>query len=385
MRAIDLLWLGALAGCSFAPQATGDGGHTSGAEDGPDSRSGSGSGSNIVIPGDWWDPAWAARSTIVVDNAHVSATSLTGFPVLVTLTPGTFDYARARPDGGDLRFLAPDGQTELPHELDTWIAQGVSLVWVGADIPAAPADKPALWLYYGNPQATDDAKPAALWSVDVSVHHLATLADATGHGHTGQGLGTGTLPVPLRALVGNGMSFNGDDAALTLLGESAYDFTTDLTVSFWLDANPFPGSDQDEVFEAFVCKGDNAWRVQRDDVSEHLDFGTTTDAGNINLGGTHTIDDQVWHHIAVTQSNGVKTSYVDGVQDARAMSSKAIHTSDDPVGLGRNVSVPNRFLDGMLDELRISGTAQSPTWIRAEYDTVMQPSFAVVSPPQTIR
>lgn len=380
MRVTHLLLTGALAGCSFAPQAAGDGGRIDGAEAAVDS----GSGSNIVIPPDWWDPAWAARSRITVDNAHVVATSLAGFPVLVTLTPGTFDYARARPDGGDLRFLTADGQRELPYELDTWIAQGVSLVWVGVDIPAAPADKPSLWLYYGNPRGTDDARPAALWSVDVSVHHLATLADATGHGHTGQSLGTGTLPVPLQALVGNGMAFNGDDAAMTLAGESNYDFTTDLTVSFWLNANPFPGG-QDQVFEAFVCKGDNAWRVQRDNLSEHLDFATTTDAGNINLGGTHTIDDQVWHHIAVTQSNGVKTSYVDGVQDNLAMGSKAIHTSNDLVGLGKNVSVPNRFLDGTMDELRISAVAQSPTWIRAEHDTVMQPSFVVVSPPETIR
>src|SRR5512140_381092 len=84
-------------------------------------------------PADWWDPSWSHRRLITIDTSKLTpgltGYPLTGFPVLVKLTPQTFDYSAVKFDGSDLRFLLPD-QTMLQYDIDTFASGGTSLVWV---------------------------------------------------------------------------------------------------------------------------------------------------------------------------------------------------------------------------------------------------------------
>ena len=103
--------------CSFRPTeqplrdaATGaDGDDAVNPRDSPD---------GLVIPDGWWNPAWTKRSEIEIDNTNVSA-ELDDFPVLVTLTPATFDYGSST--GTDVRFVAADNTTTLAYDVDTFV------------------------------------------------------------------------------------------------------------------------------------------------------------------------------------------------------------------------------------------------------------------------
>jgi len=61
---------------------------------------------------------WAYRAKIGINNAGGTET-LTDFPLLVSLNASNFDFAKAKPDGTDLRFTTPTG-TLLSYEIEKW-------------------------------------------------------------------------------------------------------------------------------------------------------------------------------------------------------------------------------------------------------------------------
>ncbi|MEJ7597243.1 MAG: DUF2341 domain-containing protein [Kofleriaceae bacterium] len=312
----------------------------------------------------WWNDAWLHRVRVTIGSP---TGRLEGFPVLVRL-PASFDYASTRTDGADLRFV-DDAGVELAHDVDQFIPTGVSSLWVRVPV-VDPAPLPAVrfWLYYGNAAATASANPAAVWSEQVIVHHLATLDDASMHGRSG----TAQNAMVTAAAIGDGRAFAGN-AAITLADEAAYDFTTALAVSLWVDVDVF-----DQGFQALVVKGDRAWRLHRDGGGQALGFATTFQNTNQDLAGAKPVTTPGWHHLAATYDQVTKSIYVDGVLDTAVPWARAIDNTTAPVVLGRNDEQGPRYFKGTLDEVRISGGSRSAAWIDAEYRTVMDPMFVTL-------
>lgn len=108
-----------------------------------------------------------------------------GFPVLVRLSPDTisgFRYSQCRADGSDLRF-ATTNSIVLPHEIDTWDPDGVSLVWVR--LPRlAPGVKITAYWNAADGTTLPSYEPANVWSNYRAVWHFNDWTDATGNGFT---------------------------------------------------------------------------------------------------------------------------------------------------------------------------------------------------------
>ena len=125
---------------------------------------------------DWTVYDW--KFPLTFDGVAEGAT-LTDFPVLVRISEydeatgkgiRNFDYDGCLlPDGGDLRFADENG-TLLMSEVDTWNANGESLVWV--KIPALTKGT-KIWAYYGSKYA-HAVNPKAVWSNGfLGVWHLS--------------------------------------------------------------------------------------------------------------------------------------------------------------------------------------------------------------------
>ncbi len=126
---------------------------------------------------DWWNPAWTHRQRLLLDNS-ARAETLTDFPLLVRLNASRTDYGLAAPDGADLRFVGPQGQP-LDHEIESWNPAGESLIWVRVPTINALSDSDYVWMYLGNPAATDTQNPAGVWSADYAgVWHLGATSAA---------------------------------------------------------------------------------------------------------------------------------------------------------------------------------------------------------------
>ena len=90
---------------------------------------------------------WANRSPLTI----ATTVPQTNFPVAVELDMGTFNYALAAPDGGDLRFATTADRAmgfDLPYYIENWDPMGTSIIWV--NVPALdPMNPTTIFMFHG--------------------------------------------------------------------------------------------------------------------------------------------------------------------------------------------------------------------------------------------
>ena len=161
---------------------------------------------------------WKYKRTLTFNNAS-SSENLTDFPVLVRLTPDTFDYAKARGDGYDLRFIDDNGTTSLPFEIESWDATATSSIWVRVPQIDSAATDDTITMYYGNPGASLPSDPTTVWDNDYALVQHLEEGDSTGTDFYKDSTGShndGTLT-----------DSDGDSASATGQINGAFDFNGD--------------------------------------------------------------------------------------------------------------------------------------------------------------
>ena len=335
---------------------TTSGGSSGATDDGDIETGGESTGPTLCTDEGWWGPLWTHRRRIFINNEGLGG-AIGDFPVLVRLNADRVDYSETQDGGEDLRFIADDGVTVLSHEVELWNESGDSYVWLKVPvIPAGDQGMPTIDLYFGNDGAVDASEPAAVWTSGfTSVHHMGSMADATGTGHDGNPSGG---PVDAEGLVGRGTLFDGVDDHIVLPDENHYDFEDNLTVEVVLRVDAF---DIDQ--QAVVTKGDAAWRLERDSSGNGLRFANTGFLGNDNLSTDANINDGQWHVVAMTLGGDDKRIYVDGSLDNDKTYLDNIDETNEVVMIGENAGSAGRYFEGVIDEVRISGNERSSTWL----------------------
>ncbi len=122
-----------------------------------------------ALPASAQPVGWAYRAALRVEPATPAA----DFQVKLVLNRATFEYARAKPDGSDLRVYA--GATELPYWIESWDSTGTSILWV--KVPTAGTSM--LQLYYGNAAATAVSNGVATFDLFDDFESLAAWTPRT--------------------------------------------------------------------------------------------------------------------------------------------------------------------------------------------------------------
>ncbi|MBN1340880.1 MAG: VCBS repeat-containing protein [Bacteroidales bacterium] len=156
----------------------------------------------------------------------------------------------------------------------------------------------------------------------------------------------------------NTLDFDGNNDYVTIENEEAFDFTNAMTLEAWIRVGSLT-----KTWQAIITKGDNAWRLQRYNNTNFLDFGTDG-LTNEDLQGTINVNDGKWHHVAVVYDGSAKYLYVDGRLDNMAVATGSIAVNDYPVCFGENPETTGRHFDGNIDEVRIWNTALDSITIR---------------------
>lgn len=320
----------------------------------------------------WWGPLWTHRRRLFIDNEGLGG-SIGDFPLLVRLNSDRIDYSVTQNNGQDLRFIASDGVTVLSHEVELWNESGDSFVWLKVpEIPPGDQGMPVIDLYFGNDEALDTSEPAAVWTAGfTSVHHMGSMADATGTGHDGTPNGG---PVETEGLVGRGTLFDGEDDHIVLPDENHYDFEDDITVEVVLRVDAF-----DIDFQAVVTKGDNAWRLQRDGNGNDLAFANNDFWGTDTLT-TGNINDGQWHVVAMTLGGSDKRIFVDGSLADDRFYLENIDETNELVMIGENAGATGRYFEGVIDEVRISGNERSSTWLSLSNRSIRDQGLVLYGP-----
>ena len=166
----------------------------------------------------------------------------------------------------------------------------------------------------------------------------------------------------------NAVDLDGTDDLVDLTaGETVFDDLTfsspnpDLTIEAWFRVDTF-----DTAWQTIVSKGDNSWRLSRNNLTNTLHFGL----GSRTLNGTIDVNDGEWHHVAAVYNdtglaNDTMSLYIDGVLDTTAQVLTAGFPQNNfPAMIGENSQVTGRHFNGQIDEVRIWSTPRSAAQIQ---------------------
>ena len=306
------------------------------------------------------DPSYTSRLRVEID-ARPFTEPLADFPVLVTLSPSSFDYEAVGSEGEGLSFVLPDCQL-LAHEIDRWEVGGTSHVWVSVPLiePGAVRD---IFLFYGQEDPVQRATSNEVFTEDfVAVYHLedASLADASAYRRAG----ANRSAVLDDGWVGNGRLFDAN-SSIAIPDGAFSEGLAPRTACVWAR------SDNDgAAWYWFFAHGTGSNAQGGFALNRH---GTQLeclggDGSRSVLRGVFAAGDRSWRYVCCSYDGTDATLWADGVP-------LLIEERNWPIGLatgqiGSSVmpdNTGNSSWDGALDELRVSSVARSADWIAAEY------------------
>jgi biopolymer transport protein ExbB len=307
----------------------------------------------------WWNSAWTQRQKLTLDTSAVTLADGAGsVTVLVRLFDGNFQFAGAREDGSDLRFVAADGKTLLPHQIESYDnLLNEAFVWV--KLPdAKPDSKENFEVYFGNADAAmpTASKPADAFDADTAlVYHFSDRAsppdDSTANGNKAETAGA----TAEGSLIGSGLRLMGA-APITIPNSTSLEWKQDqpLTLSTWIK----PAALQPNAVILSRGDGKSSFRLLLDQGVPLLEVGSS----HSQPGAPVTVG--AWSHLALVADgktlriflNGALYSSVDGALPA-------LNTPITLGGLATETAGTSPYT-GELDELSISKIARSTGWIK---------------------
>ncbi len=152
--------------------------------------------------------------------------------------------------------------------------------------------------------------------------------------------------------LGKALVFDGNDAYVNLGKNPKFDISNQITVAAWIKVNAF-----DKKWQTIIAKGDSSWRLQRNAGKDTLQFSCTglpvPGSGFGSINGKTNVNDGQWHHVTGTYDSSIISLYIDGRQDVSADVKGLIKTNDREVYIGENVEKPERFWNGLIDDVRV--------------------------------
>ena len=338
-----------------------------------------------------------ARS-ITIPHSLVPNTDQTNFPVLFT---GTYSFLATTANGGqvqnpsgyDVVFTSDAaGTNELNWEVESYQATtGAATYWIQVRLLSHTAYT-TIYMFYGNASVTSDqSNPTGTWDTGYgAVWHLGngtnfSLLDSTSNANNGsnQGASAGAGEINTGANLNNGQFIQVPGSPsirpqASITAQAIVNFASFNTWSkvFSMDYNG-DTTNWNYPFTAFeVSSYGNHWS---------LNF-------NLSIGGSQNalIDNTVlspgtWYWIACTYDGTTERIFVNGVLDTSQPASGPIDygtLGSLTIGID-GVNYQNEWLNGSLDELRISSVARSADWLATEYNNQSNPAAFVTVGAQT--
>lgn len=109
------------------------------------------------------------------DGANLPATATAeGFPLLVRLDKGWFDFSQAKPDGADVRFATSAGAS-LAYQIEAWDASaGMAAIWVR--IPTLKGNaRQELKMFWGKADASSESDGKAIFNASNGYKYIGDM------------------------------------------------------------------------------------------------------------------------------------------------------------------------------------------------------------------
>ena len=320
---------------------------------------------NLHAAAAWWNPAWTQRQQLTLDTGADGA-ALTeaagGATVLVRLSDGNFQFGSARENGSDLRFVAADGKTVLPHQIESYDSLlNEAFIWVKLPEVKAAA-KETIHLYFGNSDAAIPPAPVATDAYDADamlVYHFGgrgtVPADATANGNNGETVGL----TADGSLIGSGLRLSGT-SQISIPNSTSLEWRQDqpFTLAAWIK----PGTLQANAVIASRADGKSSLRLLLDQGVPTVEI---TSAGKpVRSQPGVPVAAGAWSHLALVADGRTLQLFLNGAPYASVNANlPALSTPLVLGGLATATADTHAYI-GELDEFTLSRVARPAAWIK---------------------
>ncbi len=330
----------------------------------------------------WYNSAWSTRKSIVIDHTKVSGgSSLTNFPVMISISNDSNLASIARSDGADIVFTDSTG-TILYFEIEKYTNTTGSLIaWVNIPSLSNSVDT-TIYIFYGNSaNASSLANPTSLWNSNYKgVWHLSESTNSTRQDSTGNnnGLTDGTSTTAVTGQIDGAGGFDGAANKLTITDgtQTGLDMNGTNTITFevWNYATAVGGSSSSLIDKETGAS--NGYRLRENTTGPKFNCSVFNGASTGNANDSANFNLNTWYYVACTSDNSNVNIYKG---DAGTFSNPA--TSAYTSGIGNSTSdlfigsrSSGQFAQGTIDEVRISDNARSSDWLATGYNNTYAPS-----------
>jgi hypothetical protein len=323
------------------------------------------------------------RKAITIDHTKVSG-DLVNFPVLVNLPTDASLASHAQADSDDILFTTSatawnSGTTndKLPHEIEKYTtATGNLQAWVKIPNLSSVTDT-VIYMYYGNSGVTSQQNKTAVWDSNTKmVQHMSQdpsgtapqMLDSTQYGNNGTSAGTMTSGDLVTGQIDGATDFDGANDTIDMGNGSSLNITNALTIDFWIKPSAEP-NDWTRVLTKFTDSAPTqGWWIGYHNVAPrriYLDLNRNGAIGN-TVSRVVTPSLNVWTHVVFSWSGSVVGTFSNGVLVGNT-------SIIGPIGISANSLIVSKYFNGQIDEVRISNTARSASWIATEYANQSKP------------
>jgi hypothetical protein len=187
-----------------------------------------------------------------------------------------------------------------------------------------------------------------------------TFTDSSSAPHTVTPHGTAQIDTAQSQFGGASGLLDGNSDYLTMVDSDDWYFSTgDFTIDFWIRFNALPSASGWQMVFNQHKDANNKWRIyvynSAGTYSWHFDHFPNSSTKDIDLAQNTTLSTGTWYHIAIIRYGNIWRIFQGGTQlGTDYNNTNDVHNFVASLTIGRSVETSLNYVNGWLDEVRIS-------------------------------
>jgi len=334
---------------------------------------------------------------ITINCTKVAGTGIhKNFPVLISIFDSELRYV-VQSDGDDIAFA--NDTDWLDHEIELFNQNYNSthaqlVAWVRVPRLFTSIDT-NIFMYYGNYTMENQENPTGVWDNNyIMVHHLHETSgmhyDSTSYNN--DGIVSGGITQDTTGKIDGTDTFDGNNDKIQIPESPSLDPSSDITVEAWVNFNELASTRGD--IQKIVFKRHNSAPWLSYELMMHIDdnllFQWLDLSENYKTAGYWRGDIQagIWYQVVGVRDGNSLLFYLNGVDDYtwNCTVSGPMFNANRELNFGSDSS--QYYLNGTIDEVRVSNVARPAGWIKTQYNNQNDPnnfysissSFQIIPP-----
>jgi hypothetical protein len=322
---------------------------------------------------------------LITINHNLIDSDLTNFPVWVYNISSDFDSTNIQANGEDIAFYSYDFNTKYNHEIEIYNGTtGEIGIWVNVTSISSTTDT-SFWICYSNSSCGDQQNPEGVWDSNyLFVSHMndkttSSISDSTPNANDGTKAGSNN-PTEIDGIVGKAQDYERNNQSRIEMDNKTSPLDA-FTLECWVKLETEGGLAHQLISDQYnvVSFGQLSYKMWIAPTVDTLNLKVFSDSGQIVSleSDSDKFTTGQWYYIVGKwdKDGGANNAitYIDSVVDDTATGTGTMASHENTVfhiGYEEALGGYRNYLDGIMDEVRVSKVSRSPSWIKATYYTI---------------